>query len=307
MAEVFVGGLPREARRLQAVEMGLHAALLAFAGGTSDPTRVKLRMHTKSSHGEGLGFAFAWMPDEQTAERLVEATEIYFVCDGVRTRAGIRAARGRSDSRPPPACAPGRLQLTVALLATFDASSVVAGFDSWRRRLGVFGLGLELQMLSEAGGAIDTLERVHADVLLLLYRSSDLSESDVRLWARCARALGEAGRAVLLVEAPDSALATAALSFEEAIAELAIESGGVSRVDVWSASELRSLYPAVDGTGAWAAVSIHVYVGQRPSIIDSREREGYSHDACRLTCRNTKRIPEGSNTSALRYTRNESG
>ena len=101
--EVFLGGLPRTP--LAAIEAGIHAALMEFVG-TREPSDVKLRMHSRGS--QGSGFCFAWLPDNDSADRLVEAEEIFF-CAGdygePRKRAGVRRARGRPD-RPahPAAC-----------------------------------------------------------------------------------------------------------------------------------------------------------------------------------------------------------
>ena len=148
--EVFIGALPRQARLQTAIATALHDALLQFAG-TTDRTSVQLRMHS-SSDGRGFGIAFAWLPDEETAQRLVAATELHFEVEGKRTRAGIRAARGRADARAPPSSDPGRVQLSIAVFASFDCRSLVASFDAWRQRLRVHGAGLELQMLRPAGG-----------------------------------------------------------------------------------------------------------------------------------------------------------
>ena len=97
--EVFIGALPRQTRLQAAIATGLHEALLHFAG-TTDRASVQLRMHS-SSDGRGLGIAFAWLPDAETAKRLVDAAELYFELNGKRVRAGIRAARGRAGDRPP--------------------------------------------------------------------------------------------------------------------------------------------------------------------------------------------------------------
>ena len=109
--EVFIGALPRQTRLQAAMATGLHDALLQFAG-TTDRASVQLRMHS-SSDGRGLGIAFAWLPDEATAQRLVDATELYFELNGKRVRAGIRAARGRADARAPPSSEPGSVSIAV--------------------------------------------------------------------------------------------------------------------------------------------------------------------------------------------------
>ena len=125
-------------------------------------------MHS-SSDGRGLGIAFAWLPDGETAKRLVDAAELYFELNGKRVRAGIRAARGRADARAPPSSEPGRVQLSIAVFASFECKWLVAGFDAWRQRLRTHGAGLELQLLRPAGGAAacarrrrDVLTRMHA-------------------------------------------------------------------------------------------------------------------------------------------------
>ena len=165
--EVFIGALPRQTRLQTAMTTGLHDALLQFAG-TTDRTSVQLRMHS-SSDGRGLGIAFAWLPDEETARRLVDATELYFELNGKRVRAGIRAARGRADARAPPSSEPGRVQLSIAVFASFECKWLVDSFDAWRQRLRAHGAGLELQLLRPAGGAAacarrrrDVLNRMHA-------------------------------------------------------------------------------------------------------------------------------------------------
>ena len=147
--EVFIGGLPRQTRLQTATATALHDALLQFAG-TTDRASVQLRMHS-SKDGRGLGIAFAWLPDKETAQRLVIATELYFELNGKRTRVGIRAARGRGDSRAPPSSEPGRVQLSIAVFASFDCKWLGAGFDAWRQRLRAHGAGLELQLLRRAG------------------------------------------------------------------------------------------------------------------------------------------------------------
>ena len=165
--EVFIGALPRQTRLQAAIATGLHEALLQFAG-TTDRASVQLRMHS-SSDGRGLGIAFAWLPDAETAKRLVDAAELYFELNGKRVRAGIRAARGRADARAPPSSEPGRVQLSIAVFASFECKWLVAGFDAWRQRLHTHGAGLELQLLRPAGGAAacarrrrDVLTRMHA-------------------------------------------------------------------------------------------------------------------------------------------------
>ena len=149
--EVFIGALPRQTRLQAAIATGLHEALLQFAG-TTDRASVQLRMHS-SSDGRGLGIAFAWLPDAEIAKRLVDAAELYFELNGKRVRAGIRAARGRADARAPPSSEPGRVQLSIAVFASFECKWLVAGFDAWRQRLRTHGAGLELQLLRPAGGA----------------------------------------------------------------------------------------------------------------------------------------------------------
>ena len=165
--EVFIGALPRQTRLQAAIATGLHEALLQFAG-TTDRASVQLRMHS-SSDGRGLGIAFAWLPDAEIAKRLVDAAELYFELNGKRVRAGIRAARGRADARAPPSSEPGRVQLSIAVFASFECKWLVAGFDAWRQRLRTHGAGLELQLLRPAGGAAacarrrrDVLTRMHA-------------------------------------------------------------------------------------------------------------------------------------------------
>ena len=160
--EVFIGALPRQTRLQAAMATGLHDALLQFAG-TTDRASVQLRMHS-SSDGRGLGIAFAWLPDEATAQRLVDATELYFELNGKRVRAGIRAARGRADARAPPSSEPGRVQLSIAVFASFECKWLVASFDAWRQRLRAHGAGLELQLLRPAGGAAACARR-RRDVL----------------------------------------------------------------------------------------------------------------------------------------------
>eukprot|EP00315_Gephyrocapsa_oceanica_P024471 CAMPEP_0185469950 /NCGR_PEP_ID=MMETSP1365-20130426/98486_1 /TAXON_ID=38817 /ORGANISM="Gephyrocapsa oceanica, Strain RCC1303" /LENGTH=438 /DNA_ID=CAMNT_0028076689 /DNA_START=56 /DNA_END=1371 /DNA_ORIENTATION=+ len=195
--EVFLGGLPRAASKLAAVESGLHTALLDFCA-TSDRSAVKLRLHSQPS-GQGLGFGFAWLPDEHAAQRLVAATEIFFELDGKRVRAGTRAARGAPTERAAPTTEPGQLRLSVAVFASLDCSWLAAGFDAWRRCLRDFGVGLELQLLPREAG-FGQFERTHCDLFLLLWRRGDLSPQETQRWAQHAQSVGLAGRAVLVVE-----------------------------------------------------------------------------------------------------------
>lgn len=264
--EVFLGGLPKATTKLAAVEMSLHAALLRFAG-TSDPAAVRLRMHTASANGQGLGFAFAWLPDEDTARRLVEATELFFELDGEQKRAGTRAARG-GQSRAAPTSQPGQQRVSVAVCASFDDSArVTAGLDAWRRCLYEFGIGLEVQLVDLA-----QLDRTHCDLVVLMWRRGALSAADGQAWARRAQGLGAAGRAVLVVEAeaddvdgddaaspsppppddhaPDLSSELAAAAAREAA------SGGGGRVDVVSAARLRALYPRGPRAGALACLAV---------------------------------------------------
>lgn len=278
-SEIFLGALPRETSRLKSVEAGLHAALLAHSG-SSDRASVKLRMHTRTN-GTGSGFAFAWLPDVEAAQRLVAVGHLDFMCDGATVRTGIRAARGRSDGRPPPANEPTPLQLNVTVVSSSDDPRVAASLDVWRRRLRRFGLGLEVQQLLAPGGDLPLLDRVHADLVVLLHRLGDLPAAKIHSWARTARELGEAGRAVLVVEGPGQPTeqvdtsgeqAPACLGLPEALAqhERAAAAGDepISRVDVWSAAALHALYapPSVIGTGPsgeWGGGGIGAGDGRR--------------------------------------------
>ena len=57
--------------------------------------------------------------------------------------------------------------------------------------------------MRQAGDACDfaPLERLHCDLVVMLWRQDDLSASDARRWAERAQRLGDAGRAVLVLEA----------------------------------------------------------------------------------------------------------
>ena len=156
MHEVFLGGLPRAASGLHALQLGLHEALLAFSG-TEDRSAVRLRLHTKPC-GEGLGFGFAWLPDAEAAARLVAASQIYCTVGGQRVRAGIRAARGRvaddaDQRRPPPISEPCLQTICIAVVTTWPTAEerVAAALEAWGRYLRRFEIGLELQVLRSPG------------------------------------------------------------------------------------------------------------------------------------------------------------
>ena len=276
--EVFVGGLPRAAASLSKVEAGLHDALAKFSGGP-----VAIRMHTKTS-GEGRGFAFAWLPNAEIAERLSSVAEIYFDLDGVRTRAGVRAARGRpvDERRPPPTISePGLEKMSIAFVA-LDAgleTAIMASFTAWQQLLRRFSIGLEVQLLAPLAGDMDVssrqLERAqYSDVLLLVYRrgASELSEVRMREWAARAISLADAGRTVLVVEATGveatgeadldatrtpccgtpSQLPASTATLAEAIRASAVKvaaAGQGCRVDLASAEELHNLYGSGNGDG----------------------------------------------------------
>lgn len=245
MTEIFLGALPRSSASQAAVEVGLHNALLEFAG-VNDRSAVKLRLHTKSS-GEGRGFGFAWLPDASTAQRLVAATEIFFNLNGVQTRAGIRAARC-AGIRAAPSTEPGqRLRVTfMALSSSIECSTIVSSFDAWREGLKRFGIGLEVEELE----TLNQLERVHySDVIMLLWlANNEMNKEQVEEWTNRAHALGDAGRTVLVVEmsgrnSQGDEAAQHASSLSSSIRAKAAEAlGKGSRVDVMTSEELCVLY-----------------------------------------------------------------
>ena len=273
--EIFLGGLPRAAARLAAIEAALHDKLMETSG-TSDPSAVRLRLHTDAA-GEGLGFGFAWLPDADAAKRLVQAAELTFDLDGFRTRAGVRAARGRpgTDQRPPPSSEPGLERLSVAIVAPLgdDCSLLERSFAVWRMALRRFGVGLEVQSVAPAADGDDDeastlhqLERARwCDVVLLLWRAGAASDARVQQWAVRLQAMGDAGRAVLVVEttpgdpheapheasheAPHEALPSSGAEGRSLVcalrelAERATAAGASCRVDAWSDRAVHELYP----------------------------------------------------------------
>ena len=314
--ELFLGGLPRSATSLAAVEAGLHDALCSECHADSR-SAVKLRLHTKPSGGGGLGFGFAWLADEAAASRLVAVGELHFDIDGVRTRAGVRAARGGAESRPPPSSEQGLERLSVAVVAPLgcDGSLFSSSFDKWHECLKQFGIGLELHPILglRAADADDEATRSHleraqvihhcgtrlptaavcchltirsatrlppgchlschlasaqyCDVLLVWWRppadgTAVATEERARAWATRARALGEAGRNVLIIEGDivedgivegdiveGEAGATASVdgpaSLARAVRAMAAAgatAGASSRVDVITADEARACY-----------------------------------------------------------------
>jgi hypothetical protein len=248
MHDVFLGGLPRSPASLAGVEAGLHDALVEFAG--AERSAVKIRLHTKAS-GEGRGFGFAWLPDAATAQRLVEAKEIFFDLDGVQTRAGIRAAANQDETRrgPPPSNAPGhRLSITLMSISSIYCSSILTSFTAWQERLERFGIGLEVDVLTTP----NQLERAHyCDVLLLLWRDSsdDTGDQHVKEWTERANEMADAGRTVLVIElaalsSQSEVPCTRSLPYTlKAAAAKSASAGKGSRVDVVTSEELHNMYP----------------------------------------------------------------
>ena len=257
--EVFIGALPRSPASMAAVEAGLHEALMKFAGAT-EPSAVKIRLHTRAS-GEGRGFGFAWLPDQRSAERLVELSEIFYNFDGHQMRAGIRAARGVDPTRRPPPSSEqgGRLSITMlALSSSHDCSSILACFTVWQEILKRFGIGLDVDLFTTT----QQLERCHySDVVLLLERKDDenLSQEQIEEWMTRAQKMADAGRTVLVVEMEcsdsngkqaESLPAKRSLSSSIKAAGAEEESKGrfvvnrsIQRIDVVTAEELSLMYP----------------------------------------------------------------
>ena len=150
--EVFLGGLPRADTCLRDVEAGLHAALVAFATSSdpsADAAAVRVRMHTHRAgalRGQGIGYAFGWLPSSACAAALAEAGELHYTHAGMRARAGVRAARGHAAGRLPPESAPGVAALRVALFAAGRPPELTRPMRAWRRFLRPHGLGVELEV-----------------------------------------------------------------------------------------------------------------------------------------------------------------
>lgn len=261
--EVFLSCLPRKAGEQKALESGLYAALLAEAAVEGpvldgDPDTLRLRMHTRQG-GTGLGYAFAWLPTEALAQRLVAAGELSFTlqCDGAvgptTCCARVSAARGHAGGRGPPA-EPGYVGLSVAVCANFHCAPLLQAARLWRQLFRDAGLSLDVRLASgcsESEGAWLDIEGLrHCDLGVVLCSVGAVSTELGEPALQQLRDLGAAGTSLLALQAATAACAT--VPQEEVrvgAGSSASDPGpfqglvGCRGIDVVSAATLEDLYP----------------------------------------------------------------